>query len=111
MARKSRPSSALQQELLRLLRPADRRLQEQPSERIRPRLAQIGDEYAGRPQENPSGRLRPRPAQRGDESPGRPAPETLPLLEGAVRSGGARPDMTALREFAEEIAEGTNPFA
>jgi hypothetical protein len=24
---------------------------------------------------------------------------------------GARPDMTALREFAEEIAEGTNPFA
>jgi hypothetical protein len=88
MARKSRPSSALQQELLRLLRPADRRLQEQPSERIRPRLAQIGDEYAGRP-----------------------AAEILPLLEEAVRSVGARPDMTALREFAAEIAEGTNPFA
>jgi hypothetical protein len=87
MAKNQRPSSALQQELLRLLRPAYRRLQEQPSERIRPRLAQIGDDYAGRP-----------------------AAEILPLLEAAVRSVGARPDMTALREFAEEISEGSNPF-
>jgi hypothetical protein len=87
MARKSRPSSALQEELLRLLRPAYRRLQEQPSEQIRPRLAQIGNDYAGRP-----------------------AAETLPLLAEAVRSVGARPDMAALREFAEEIAEGSNPF-
>jgi hypothetical protein len=87
MARRSRPSSALQQELLRLLRPAYRRLQEQPSERIRPRLAEIGSEYAGRP-----------------------AAEILPVLEEAVRSVGARPDMAALREFAEEIAEGSNPF-
>ena len=87
MARKSRPSSALQQELLRLLRPAHQRLTEQPSERIRPRLAEIGTEYAGRP-----------------------AAEILPMLEEAVRSVGARPDMAALSEFAEEIAEGRNPF-
>jgi hypothetical protein len=32
------------------------------------------------------------------------------VLEEAVRSVGARPDMAALREFAEEIAEGGNPF-
>ena len=87
MGRKPWPASALQQELLRLLRPAYRRLQEQPSERIRPRLAEIADEHAGRP-----------------------AAETLPALEEAVRSVGARPDMTALGEFAEEIARGENPF-
>jgi hypothetical protein len=87
MGRKPWPSSALQRELLRLLRPAYRRLQEQPSERIRPRLAEIADEYAGRP-----------------------VAETLPALEEAVRSVGARPDMTALREFAEEISRGENPF-
>ena len=88
MARRSRPPSALQRELLRLLRPDDPRLREQPSERIRPRLAQIGDEYAGRPAE-----------------------EILPVLEEAVRSMGATPDMAALREFAEDIAAGRNPFA
>jgi hypothetical protein len=82
---RSRPN--LQAELLNLLRPADPRLQEQPSERIRPRLAQIGDEYAGRP-----------------------AGEVLPVLEEAVRSVGATPDMAALQEFAEDIASGTNPF-
>ena len=88
MARKSRHSSSvLQEELLRLLRPASRRLQEQPSERIRPRLAEIGDEFAGRP-----------------------AAEILPVLEEAVRSVGARPDMTALGEFAEDISRGENPF-
>ena len=88
MARKSRPTSALQEELLRLLRPDYRRLREQPSEWIQPRLAEIGDDYAGRPVE-----------------------EILPLLEEAVRSVGARPDMTALREFAEDISRGLNPFA
>ena len=88
MARKSSPASALQQELLRLLRGEDPRLREQPSERVRPRLAEIGTEYAGRP-----------------------VAEILPLLEEAVRSVGARPDMTALREFAGEISEGFNPFA
>jgi hypothetical protein len=87
MARKPRPSSALQQELLRLLRPDYRRLQEQPSERIRPRLSQIGREYAGRP-----------------------ADDVLPVLEEAVRSVGARPDMAALREFAGDISRGENPF-
>jgi hypothetical protein len=87
MTRKSRPESALQQELLRLLRPAYRRLQEQPSERIRPRLAEIGDEYARRP-----------------------AAEILPVLEEAVRSVGARPDMAVLEEFAEDISRGENPF-
>jgi hypothetical protein len=87
MARKPRPSSALQRELLRLLRPNHRRLREQPSERILPRLAQIGSEYAGRP-------------------PG----DILPVLEEAVRSVGARPDMTALREFADDISRGENPF-
>jgi len=87
MARRPRPPSALQRELLRLLRPDDPRLQAQPSERIRPRLAQIGDDYAGRPPE-----------------------EVLPVLEEAVRSVGATPDMAALREFAEDIAVGTNPF-
>ena len=87
MARRSRPPSPLQQELLRLLRPADPRLQEQPSERIRPRLAQIGDEDAGRP-----------------------AGAIVPALEEAVRSVGATPDMAALEEFAEDIARGANPF-
>jgi hypothetical protein len=87
MARKPRPSSALQRELLRLLRPDHRRLREQPSERIQPRLAQIATEYAGRP-----------------------AVDTLPVLEEAVRSVGARPDMAALREFAEDISRGENPF-
>jgi hypothetical protein len=88
MARRSQPPSALQRELLRLLRPDDPRLQDQPSERIQPRLALIGDQYAGRPAE-----------------------EVLPVLEEAVRSVGATPDMAALREFAAEIAAGTNPFA
>jgi len=80
MARRSRPSSALQQELLRLLRPAYRRLQEQPSERIRPRLAEIGSEYAGRS-----------------------AAEILPVLEEAVRSVGARPVTTELPQLPEQI--------
>jgi hypothetical protein len=87
MARKPRPSSALQRELLRLLRPDHRRLREQPSERILPRLVEIGNGYAGRP-----------------------AAEILPVLEEAVRSAGARPDMSALREFAEDISRGENPF-
>jgi hypothetical protein len=87
MARKPIPSSALQRELLRLLRVDHRRLSEQPSERLQPRLAQIGDEYVGRP-----------------------ADEIVPVLEEAVRSVGTVPDMPALLEFAEDIAGGANPF-
>ena len=87
MGRKTGPAWHLQQELLRLLRPPSRRLQELQSERIRPRLAEIGEEYAGRP-----------------------ATEILPLLEEAVRSVGARPDMAALQEFADDISRGENPF-
>ena len=87
MARRPSSPHTLQQELLRLLRPPHRRLQQQPSERIRPRLAEIGAGYAGCP-----------------------AAEILPLLEEAVRSVSARPDMEALREFADEISRGENPF-
>ena len=87
MARWSRSTSPLQRELLRLLRPPSPRLAEQVSERVRPRLAEVGRTHAGRP-----------PAQ------------IVAVLEAVVRSAGAQPDMTALAEFAEEIAAGRNPF-
>lgn len=82
-----RAGAQLQQELLRLLRPLHRRLGEQLSERVRPRLAEIGRTHAGRP-----------------------APEILAALDEAVRAAGGTPDRRALEEFADDIAQGRNPF-
>jgi hypothetical protein len=79
--------SNLQAELLRLLRPADPRLTQQLSERVRPRLHEVARIHAGRP-----------------------AAEIVGALEDVVRSAGARPDRTALAEFAEDISRGGNPF-
>ena len=77
----------LQQELLRLLRPHSRRRSEQLSERVRPRLAEIGRTSAGRP-----------------------VPDIVSALAEAVRTAGGQPDMAALAEFAEDITAGRNPF-
>ncbi len=77
----------LQRELLRLLRPADRRLARQLSEQARPGLAEVGRTHAGRP----------------------PA-EILAALVEVVRAKGGEPNLAALREFAEEISRGENPF-
>jgi hypothetical protein len=88
MARRSPPRSELQRELLRLLRPRSARLARQPSERVRPGLAEVGRTHAGRP-----------------------AAEILPVLEDVVRSAGVEPDRAALTEFAEAIERGENPFA
>ncbi len=87
MAGRPRFRSNLQEELLRMLRPADPRLERQLSEQVRPRLREVGRSHAGRP-----------------------AAESVAALEEVVRSAGARPDRTALREFAEEISRGENPF-
>ncbi len=87
MPRRHVPQSALQRELLRLLRPPSPHLARQPSERVRPVLAEIAEHSAGRP-----------------------ADEVLPALAQAVRAVGAEPDMAALTEFAEQIERGENPF-
>jgi hypothetical protein len=91
MTRRSRyrtpPGSALQRELLRLLRPPVPQLADQVSEQARPRLADVGERMAGRP-----------------------AAEVVPVLEEAVRSVGGTPDMAALAELAEQIEAGENPF-
>ena len=86
MARKPRVSSRLQDELLTVLMPWPRRA-EQLSERIRPRLAEVGRAHAGQP-----------------------AAEVRAVLEQVVRSAGAEPDLEALTEFAEQIEAGENPF-
>jgi hypothetical protein len=88
VTRKPVPQSAVQRELLRLLRPLSSRLAQQPSERVRPALAEIAQQHAGRP-----------------------AAEVLPLLAAAVRTVGAEPDMAALAELAEQVERGQNPFA
>ena len=87
MARRFRATSELQNELLRLLMPRRARLDEQVSEQVRPRLAEVGRTMAGRP----SG-------------------EILSRLESVIRAADATPDMTALAEFAQEIHDGENPF-
>ena len=79
--------NALQQELLRFLRPFSRRIEQQPGERVRPRLAEIGRTHAGRPVE-----------------------EVVDALEQAIREAGAEPHERAVREFAEQIRQGENPF-
>lgn len=88
MARRPAPQSAVQRELLRLLRPPSRRLAQQPSERARPLLAEIARRDAGRP-----------------------AADVLPALADAVRAVGAEPDLVALAELAEQVEQGENPFA
>ena len=87
MTPRSRPESALQRELLGLLRPPVPQLARQVSERARPRLAEVGRTHATRP-----------------------AAEVLVALEEAVRSVDGEPDRTALAEFAEQIEAGENPF-
>ena len=87
MARWSSRSSAMQRELLALLRPRSARLEQTLSEQVRPKLAEVGRAYAGRPEG-----------------------QIVPALEAVVRSAGAEPDMAALHEFAELIAAGQNPF-
>jgi hypothetical protein len=87
VARRPIPQSAVQRELLRLLRPRSSRLAQQPSERVRPALAEIAQQSAGRP-----------------------AADVLPALAAAVRAVGAEPDMAALAEFAEQVERGENPF-
>jgi hypothetical protein len=82
-----RAASHLQEELLRLLRPPNRRLDQQLSERVRPGLAEVGRTHAGCP----------------------PA-EIVVELEEVIRSFGGRPDTAALAEFAEQISAGENPF-
>ena len=82
-----RTRSALQQELLRLLQPRLPRRADLLSERIAPVLAQVAREHAGRP-----------------------ADEVLSALEAVVLGAGGTPDMRALREFANEIEGGENPF-
>ena len=86
MARTPRFSSGLQRELLKILMPSPRRAG-LVSERIQPRLAEVGRSHAGRP-----------------------APEVRAALEQVVRSAGAEPDLAALTEFAEQIEGGENPF-
>jgi hypothetical protein len=87
MTPRFRPESALQRELLGLLRPPVPQLARQVSERARPRLAEVGRTHATRP-----------------------AAEVLVALEEAVRSVDGEPDRTALAEFAEQIEAGENPF-
>ncbi|MCV2490265.1 hypothetical protein OF117_12910 [Geodermatophilus sp. YIM 151500] len=87
MARRSRIGAELQRGLLEFLRPPSARLEEQLSERVRPRLAAIGHSHAGRP-----------------------AGEVCAALESVVRAAGGDPDMAALAEFAEQIEAGENPF-
>ena len=87
MARWSNRTSPLQRELLNFLRPRSPRLEQQLSEQVRPRLAEVGRAYAGRPEA-----------------------QVVAALEAVVRSAGAQPDMAALHEFAEQIAAGENPF-
>ena len=87
MPRRPISESAVQRELLRLLRPPLPQLARQPSERVRPALDEIARRCAGRP-----------------------AADVLPALEEAVRSVGAEPDMAALAEFAEQVERGENPF-
>jgi hypothetical protein len=82
-----RPGFRVQEELLRLLRAPNPRLDQQLSERIRPDLAEIGRTYAGRPPE-----------------------EIVVALDAIIRTSGGRPDRAALCEFAEEISRRENPF-
>jgi hypothetical protein len=82
-----RPGSRLQEELLRMLRPRDPRREEQLSERVRPGLAEVGRTYVGRPPE-----------------------EIVAALEAVIRVHGGTADRVALAEFAQQIAEGENPF-
>ena len=81
------PGAHLQRELLRLLRPLDRRRARLPSERAQPGLAEVGRTHAGRAPD-----------------------EIVAALEAVVRSVGAEPDRAALEEFAAQIAAGENPF-
>ncbi len=87
MGRRYKPQSAVQRELLRLLRPLDARRARTLSERVRPGLAEVARAHAHRP-----------------------AAEVLPALEDVVRAAGGEPDRTALAEFAEDIEAGENPF-
>jgi hypothetical protein len=83
-----KPRSNLQRELLGMLMPHLRRRAGLLSERVAPALAEVGRTHAGRPAE-----------------------EVFPALEQVVLAAGGTPDRAALREFAEQIEAGTNPFS
>jgi hypothetical protein len=81
------PRSGLTRELLRLLQPPAPRRARLLSERVAPALAEVGRVCAGRP-----------------------AGEVFGELESVVTAAGGTPDRAALREFAEQIEAGRNPF-
>jgi hypothetical protein len=81
------PGSSLTRELLRLLQPPTPRRAGLLSERIAPALADVGRSHEGRP-----------------------ADEVFAALTEVVAAAGGRPDRAALREFAEQIEAGQNPF-
>lgn len=82
------PRPGLTRELLRLLQPAMPRRSHLLSERVAPALAEVGRTCAGRP-----------------------ADQVFAELEAVVTAAGGTPDRAALREFAEQIEAGQNPFA
>jgi hypothetical protein len=79
--------SGLQRELLRLLQPLMPRRAGLLSERIAPALVEVGRTHRGRP-----------------------ADEVFAALAEVVTTAGGTPDPAALREFAEQIEAGQNPF-
>jgi hypothetical protein len=81
------PRSGLQRELLRLLQPPVPRRDRLLSERVAPALAEVGRSHWRRP-----------------------ADEVFTALEAVVAAAGGTPDRAALREFAEQIEAGHNPF-
>jgi hypothetical protein len=82
------PRSGLTRELLRLLQPPVPQRARLLSERVAPALAEVGRVRAGYP-----------------------ADEVFAELEAVVTAAGGEPDRAALREFAEQIEAGQNPFA
>jgi hypothetical protein len=81
------PRSGITRELLRLLQPPTPRRARLLSERIAPALAEVGRTHRGRP-----------------------ADEVFTALAEVVSAAGGTPDATALREFADQIEAGQNPF-
>jgi hypothetical protein len=81
------PRSGITRELLRLLQTPTPRRARLLSERIAPALAEVGRTHRGRP-----------------------ADEVFTALAEVVSAAGGTPDATALREFADQIEAGQNPF-
>ncbi|MCW2534745.1 MAG: hypothetical protein JWQ26_444 [Modestobacter sp.] len=81
------PRSGITRELLRLLQPPTPRRARLLSERIAPALAEVGRTHRGRPVD-----------------------EVFTALAEVVTAAGGTPDATALREFADQVEAGQNPF-